>query len=162
MACRGTRGASPSPFRAPNHPPLLRDRTEAQCCARQRIHRPLLRISVRPSPLLVFLVTLSHWDCFLFYFFFLWALTRIFDRTIVLYCTVRPPIGPSLSRSTSSLNGSPPRPGSVQGDVNSPRRSSSRMSDVGGSRPTSLQAPTVAPRQNRSAMLRVAKMANGA
>ncbi|KAF8476558.1 hypothetical protein DFH94DRAFT_694681 [Russula ochroleuca] len=75
----------------------------------------------------------------------------------------RPPIGPSLSRSTSSL-GSPIRPPSAQGDVNSPRRSLSRMSDAGGviTRPSSLQAPTMAPRQNRSAMLRVAKMANGA
>ncbi|KAF8500911.1 hypothetical protein F5888DRAFT_1793300 [Russula emetica] len=74
----------------------------------------------------------------------------------------RSPIGPSLSRSTSSLNGSFSRPASVQGDVNSPRRSLSRMSDVGGNRPASLQAPTMQPRQNRSAMLRVAKMANGA
>src|SRR6267142_1713727 len=83
---------------------------------------------------------------------------------IFIIRVVRPPIGPSLSRSTSSLG----RPSSVQGDFNSPRRSLSRMSDGGaiytppGARPASLQAPTMAPRQNRSAMLRVAKMANGA
>ncbi|KAI0004455.1 hypothetical protein BJV74DRAFT_943503 [Russula compacta] len=77
----------------------------------------------------------------------------------------RAPIGPSVSRSTPS----PARPASVQGDVNSPRRSISRLSDVGGgiasplrTRPASLQAPTMVPRGNRSAMLRVAKMAGGA
>ncbi|KAI9450042.1 hypothetical protein F5148DRAFT_1379175 [Russula earlei] len=44
----------------------------------------------------------------------------------------RPPIGPSLSRSTSSDSyGSPGRPSTAQGDVNSPRRSFSRMSDIG-------------------------------
>jgi len=75
----------------------------------------------------------------------------------------RQPIGPTLSRSTSSLG----RPASAQGDVNSPRRSLSRLSDTGiltppRLRPASLQAPTIAPRPNRSAMLRAAKMANGA
>ena len=73
---------------------------------------------------------------------------------------VRAPVGPSLSRSSSSLG----RPVSVQGDVNSPRRSLSRMSDANDANatpPRSLQAPTMAPRQNRSVMLRVAKMANG-
>lgn len=65
MACRGTRGASPSRFRAPKHPLLVRDRTEAHCCARQRIHRPLLRISVR-----------TPWGCFLFGT----ALTRVFNH----------------------------------------------------------------------------------
>jgi hypothetical protein len=91
--------------------------------------------------------------------FFRFVFVCVFGTNAMLYCSVRPPIGPSLSRSTSSLNVRPP---SVQGDVNSPRRSLSRMSDVGGSRPASLQAPTMQPRQNRSAMLRVAKMANGA
>jgi hypothetical protein len=106
------------------------------------------------SSLLV-LVVLPHWVVL----FCFWHGT---DTSF--YCTVRSPIGPSLSRSTSSMNmnGSPSRPGSVQGDVNSPRRSLSRMSDAGGSRPASLQAPTMPPRQNRSAMLRAAKMANGA
>ncbi|KAH9980204.1 hypothetical protein BGW80DRAFT_1454717 [Lactifluus volemus] len=69
----------------------------------------------------------------------------------------------SMSRSDSSSGIS--RPASAQGSLNSPRRSLSRMSDAGPStlrnRPTSLQAPTMEPRQNRSAMLRVAKMANG-
>ncbi|KAH9969681.1 hypothetical protein BC827DRAFT_1120661 [Russula dissimulans] len=83
----------------------------------------------------------------------------------------RLPIGPSVSRSTSSgSSGSPARPASAQGDVNSShsRRSFSRLSDISGmatplrARPISLQAPTMAPRQNRSAVLRVAKMANGA
>ncbi|KAI9509208.1 hypothetical protein F5148DRAFT_978626 [Russula earlei] len=84
---------------------------------------------------------------------------------------LRPPIGPSLSRSTSSDSyGSPGRPSTAQGDVHSPRRSFSRMSDIGPGaigtppreRPISLQAPTMVPRQNRSAMLRAAKIANGA
>jgi len=82
------------------------------------------------------------------------------------------PVGtprPSLSRSNSfSSSNSNSRPASAQGDFVSPRRSLSRTSDIDGalatpprSRPSSLQAPTMAPRQNRSAMLRAAKMANG-
>ncbi|KAH9065344.1 hypothetical protein EDB87DRAFT_1057019 [Lactarius vividus] len=84
---------------------------------------------------------------------------------------------PSLSQSSSSSapysTSSPSysRPASAQGDLISPRRSLSRTSDIGGaiatpqrprvSRPSSLQAPTIAPRANKSAALRVAKMANG-
>ncbi|KAH8998505.1 hypothetical protein EDB92DRAFT_1177577 [Lactarius akahatsu] len=84
---------------------------------------------------------------------------------------------PSLSQSSSSSapysTSSPSysRPASAQGDLISPRRSLSRTSDIGGaiatpqrtrtSRPSSLQAPTIAPRVNKSAALRVAKMANG-
>ena len=87
--------------------------------------------------------------------------------------TVRSPVAtprPSLSRSTSYSSPSPSysRPASAQGDMMSSRRSLSRTSDIGGaiatpqrSRPSSLQAPTIAPRPNRSAMLRVAKMVNG-
>ncbi|KAI9465422.1 hypothetical protein BJY52DRAFT_1113662 [Lactarius psammicola] len=90
---------------------------------------------------------------------------------------VRSPVAmsrPSLSQSSSSSapysTSSPSysRPASAQGDVISPRRSLSRTSDIGGAvttphrrRPSSLQAPTIAPRPNKSAMLRVAKMANG-
>ncbi|KAI0250733.1 hypothetical protein BJV78DRAFT_1216474 [Lactifluus subvellereus] len=76
----------------------------------------------------------------------------------------KPPVSMSRSRS-----GSTSRPASSQSNINSPRRSLSRMSDAGSvigtpprPRPASLQAPTMVPRQNRSAMLRVAKMANGA
>ena len=90
---------------------------------------------------------------------------RVHRHIIINVCAraVRQPIGPTLSRSTSSLG----RPTSAQGDVNSPRRSVSRLSDTGIAtpprpRPASLQAPTMAPRPNRSAMLRAAKMANGA
>ncbi|KAH9049841.1 hypothetical protein EDB84DRAFT_1585306 [Lactarius hengduanensis] len=84
---------------------------------------------------------------------------------------------PSLSQSSSSSapysTSSPSysRPASAQSDLISPRRSLSRTSDIGGaiatpqrtrtSRPSSLQAPTIAPRVNKSAALRVAKMANG-
>ena len=93
---------------------------------------------------------------------FFFGTNTSFFETIFFLVPVRSPIGPSLLRPPSSLSGSASRPGSVQGDVNSPRRSLSRMSDVGGSRPASLQAPTMPPRQNRSAMLRAAKMANGA
>ncbi|KAI0269913.1 hypothetical protein BC834DRAFT_922713 [Gloeopeniophorella convolvens] len=82
----------------------------------------------------------------------------------------RSPVGssrPSLSRQSSSSQLGPARPASSQGE---PRRSVSRTSSVGAAavstpprpRPTSLQAPVVPPRQNRSAMLRAAKMANGA
>ncbi|KAI0300198.1 hypothetical protein BC826DRAFT_991885 [Russula brevipes] len=84
----------------------------------------------------------------------------------------RPPIGPSVARSPSSLSGSygsPSRPASVQGNIYAPRRSLSRMSDSNGAiatplaaRPASLQSPTIAPRPNRSAMLRVANKVNGA
>lgn len=85
---------------------------------------------------------------------------------------------PSLSQSSSSSapysSPSYSRPASAQGDLISARRTPSRTSDIGGaaapatpqrprpsSRLNSLQAPTMVPRQNRSAMLRVAKMANG-
>lgn len=87
----------------------------------------------------------------------------------------KPPVAmsrPSLSRSSSTSgaeSSSYSRPASVQGDFISGRRSLSRSSSISGlidtpprARPSSLQAPTMVPRQNRSAMLRVAKMANGA
>jgi len=88
----------------------------------------------------------------------------------------RSPVAMSRSLSQSSSTSAPystsspsySRPASAQGDLFSTRRSLSRTSDIGGavatpqrSRPSSLQAPTIAPRPNRSAMLRVAKMANG-
>ncbi|KAI0295072.1 hypothetical protein B0F90DRAFT_1940091 [Multifurca ochricompacta] len=96
------------------------------------------------------------------------------NRSAILRASKETTAPPTSFQFKLPVSASPPsRPASAQGgDLNlrSARRSLSRTSNVGGDgvivtppkpRLICLQAPATEPRQNRSAMLRMAKIANG-